>query len=104
MPKGRKRRQNENYKFLGNCPICDRKFGDADVTPIEEEKSINTVYAECRKCESSIVLGVIKNVPGLITTVGMLTDMNFEDIGRMANMPSLTANDVLEVHKYLEKS
>ena len=99
MPKRQKHRKNDDYRFLGNCPICDRKFANSDIIPIEEEKTINTVYAECQKCESSIVLGIIKNVPGLVTTVGMLTDMKFEDIGKMANMPSLTANDVLEVHR-----
>ena len=42
---------------------------------------MQTLYVECRKCGSSVVLGVMKNMPGIVTTVGMLTDMKKDDIG-----------------------
>lgn len=92
------------YKFLGNCPVCRKKFDSNDVTPIDKEGSIDTLYAECKKCKSSVVLGVLKATPGLVTTVGMLTDMKLEDIDKMASMSPLTADDVLEVHRYLENN
>ncbi|OGZ58045.1 MAG: hypothetical protein A3B96_01685 [Candidatus Spechtbacteria bacterium RIFCSPHIGHO2_02_FULL_43_15b] len=96
------KKKEADYKFLGNCPICGKKFEGNEVTPVEEEDGMNTLYAECGKCRSSVVLGVIKNVPGLVTTIGMLTDMKLEDIDRLASLPALTADDVLEVHKYFE--
>lgn len=98
-----RRKQKEDYKFLGNCPVCSKKFDGKDVTPIEEEGSIDTLYVECGKCSSSVVLGIMKNVPGLVTTVGMLTDMKLKDIERMADSRPITSDDVLEVHKYLER-
>lgn len=63
---------------------------------------MQTLYVECTKCKSSVVLGVMKHIPGLVTTVGMLTDMKREDIDRFRNLPPLTSDDVLEVHRHLE--
>ena len=90
-------------KFLGNCPICNTKFKSQKASLIEEMGNTEMVYAECQKCASSVILGISKNAPGLVTTVGMLTDMNREDIDRIRDFPPLTSDDVLEVHKYLEK-
>lgn len=61
------------------------------------------MYVECEACASSVVLGVVKSVPGLVTTIGMLTDMKREDIARMRTLSPLTADDVIEMHKYMER-
>ena len=98
-----KRNQPPDYKFLGNCPICNKKFGGARASEIEKVESVQTLYVECQKCGSSVVLGVVKNIPGLVTTVGMLTDMNREDIRRIRNLPPITPDYILEIHNYLEK-
>jgi len=98
----RKKKISPDYKFLGKCPICNKKFTPSAVSPIEEAESVQTLYVECQKCGSSVVLGVVKNIPGLVTTIGMLTDMKEEDIKRLRNLPALTSDDVLDMHRYLE--
>ena len=91
-----------DYKFLGNCPICDSKFSHSHTSQIDKDENMQTLYVECGKCGSSVVLGIIKNIPGVVTTVGMLTDMKREDIDRMKKLSPITYDDVIEVHKYLE--
>ena len=99
----KKKKKAADYKFLGNCPICNKKFSSSDASAIKGEEDMRILYVECGKCASSVVLGVVKNVPGLVTTVGMLTDMNKVDIERMHKLSPLTADDVLEMHTYLEQ-
>lgn len=89
-------------RYLGNCPICSKKFRVASVFVLEKEGGMETLYVECVKCATSVILGIMKNAPGIVTTIGMLTDMRREDIERMKDFPPLTSDDVLEVHKYLE--
>lgn len=89
-------------KFLGNCPICSNKFNPSCASQIEKVESVETLYVECKTCGSSVVLGVVKNIPGLVTTIGMVTDMKEDDIERLRNMPPISSDDVLEMHKYLE--
>ncbi|MBI1888418.1 MAG: hypothetical protein HYS15_00570 [Candidatus Spechtbacteria bacterium] len=91
-------------RFLGNCPVCDKKFTTSSTSLLEERGEMRTLYVECAKCDTSVVLGVMRNAPGIVTTVGMLTDMRREDIDRMKDFPPLTFDDVLEVHRYLESS
>lgn len=97
-----KKKQRPSRKFLGNCPICKKKFNSEKTSLLEEDVGIQTLYVECAECDSSVVLGIMKSIPGIVTTVGMLTDMRREDIERLGNMQPITADDVLEMHRYLE--
>lgn len=99
-----RKRSNIDSKFLGKCPICNTKFASSGVSTLEKNGDLQTLYAECEKCGSSVVLGVLRSGHGLVTTVGMLTDMIREDIVRMAGLPPLTSDDVLEAHTYFEKN
>ena len=96
-------RKITDYKFFGNCPICNKKFMIANVVSLKKLGAMQTFYVECGKCASSVVLAVVKNIPGAVTTVGMLTDMKYSDINRMKDIDPLTWDDVLEMHAFLEK-
>jgi hypothetical protein len=93
---------NSDVKFFGNCPICRQKFKASNTHIIRQKEISKTVYAECGKCASSVLLGIVKNMPGIVTTVGMLTDMKEGDISRFARLAPLTYDDVLEMHICLE--
>lgn len=99
----KKGRHARDLKFLGSCPICSKKFSPSRASQIEKAGPMETLYVECAMCGSSVVLGVVKNVPGLVTTIGMLTDMKKEDIARLRHTPPISFDDILEMHKYLEK-
>lgn len=88
--------------FLGNCPICSTRFTLAMASTIARVAGMKTMYVECGKCASSVIIGVSRNIPGIVTTVGMLTDMKRGDIERLISLPALTTDDVLEIHKCLE--
>ena len=96
------RQKNIDSRFLGNCPVCDKKFNSSGVLLLDKFEGMQTVYIECRKCYSSVVLGVARNIPGVVTTIGMLTDMTREDITRLGGMKPISADDVLAIHKCLE--
>jgi hypothetical protein len=96
-------KKSPDYKFLGNCPICSKKFKAEAASTLDKVYDMRTVYVECVGCKSSVILGIVRNVPGVVTTVGMLTDMNKSDIRRSANLSPISADDVLEVHQYFEK-
>lgn len=61
------------------------------------------VHAECRQCKSSTVLMVLSGLMGMVTTIGMLTDMSRDDIERFWNAGEITSDDVLYVHRALEQ-
>ena len=93
-----------DYKFLGNCPICNKKFSASRASEIDKIDAVYTLYVECQKCGSSVVLGVMKDMPGVVTTIGMLTDMKREDVDRIGSLPPITHDDVLKIHKYFKNA
>lgn len=60
------------------------------------------MYAECSTCKSSVIIFVLKNSAGFVTTIGMLTDMKKGDILKFRTMKAITSDDVLELHRILE--
>ncbi len=97
------RKKGIDSRFLGSCPICSEKFNASRALLLDRLEDMQTLYIQCRHCFSSVVIGVSKNIPGVVTTVGMLTDMTSGDISRLGRLQPLSADDVLEMHKYLEK-
>lgn len=97
-----KETKTTDSRLLGSCPICKFKFTWKMTTCLEKVRGMETLYVECKGCKSSVVLGIANDIPGVVTTMGMLTDMNREDIERLGRMRAISADDVLEMHKHLE--
>lgn len=60
------------------------------------------VHVDCAYCVSSVILAVSAAGMGLITTVGMLTDLTKEDAIHFKNTAPVSADDVLEIHNYFK--
>ena len=71
---------------------------------VERQDSSVTLHLDCRRCRGSLLLSVGSGVPGMLTTVGMPTDLTKNDLGRLKRTGRvITADDVLELHSYLER-
>ena len=90
-------------QFLGQCPICNSKYGQGESSVIDKTDDAFSVYAECPQCKSSVIVVVMGGLRGMVTTIGMLTDLEREDVDRIKDAPALTLDDALELHMSLEK-
>lgn len=93
------RKTDFEFKYLGSCPVCACQFQARGTKILSRKPGISQIYAQCTSCKSSIVVFVLKNSMGLITTIGMLTDMNKDDIVHFSNMRAITSDEVLELHE-----
>ncbi|MEX2145190.1 MAG: hypothetical protein WD712_02325 [Candidatus Spechtbacterales bacterium] len=98
------RKSDFEFKYLGSCPSCEAGFGSRDASVINKKSDLSQIYAQCPNCKSSVSVFVFRSNIGFITTVGILTDMQKEDILRLKKAKPITADDVLELHKFLESS
>ena len=94
----------EDFQFLGHCPICKTKLTQCRASLLEKSKGSSTIYSECYRCGSSQLINIFRNAMGLITTLGMLTDLKKEDARRVKVLSPLTANDVIDVYEWFEKN
>lgn len=97
------RKTDFEFKYLGSCPVCGSSFQGRQTEILNRREGLSQVYAQCSECKSSIVIFVLRNAIGFITTIGMLTDMTKKDILRFGKMEPLTSDDVLELHQMLEE-
>ena len=60
------------------------------------------LHLRCQKCSSSILALVLMS-PGGVSSVGLLTDLSFEDVRRFKSGNSVNTDDVIKVHEMMEK-
>jgi hypothetical protein len=73
---------------------------DAQVAETTEDSSM--VYVECGRCKSSIVAVVAMSGMGMVS-LGMVTDMNREDVERFRAAPIMSGNELLEMIQLLQR-
>ena len=59
------------------------------------------LHVTCRKCHHTILTLVLVNKVGA-SSVGILTDLSYEDVLRFQANKAVTVNDVIDVHGWLE--
>ncbi|KKR04529.1 MAG: hypothetical protein UT30_C0006G0023 [Candidatus Uhrbacteria bacterium GW2011_GWF2_39_13] len=62
-----------------------------------KQADAHLLYIQCRKCEHSILVLVLVNQIGA-SSVGLLTDLSYEDILRFRLNKKVTVNDVIATH------
>jgi len=84
--------------------MCGMGYESHGVEILQKSEQITIVHAECAKCQSAAILTVLSGALGVVTTIGMLTDMSKEDVDRFWNAHEITSDDVLKMHMLLERT
>lgn len=66
-----------------------------------QDGETHLLHVQCRKCQNSILALVLVNQTGA-SSVGLLTDLSYEDVIRFRGNGSVTVDDVIDTHRYLE--
>jgi len=66
-----------------------------------EDRGTRLLHVQCRKCQNSVLALVLVNNVGA-SSVGLLTDLSYEDVLRFRTNKQVTVNDVIEVHAVFE--
>ncbi len=84
-----------NLKFIGPCPVCKSSFVPQNIKNLKNRGTTSLLHVDCHKCESSLLVTLIKSNTGIITNVGILTDLYKDDFLRFKDLPVITIDDVL---------
>ncbi len=66
-----------------------------------ENGETRLLHVQCRKCQHSILALVLVNQVGA-SSVGLLTDLTYEDVLNFRTNRLVSINDVIDVHSALE--
>lgn len=85
----------KDLKFIGPCPVCKSVFNLQNIKTLKNRGATLLLHVDCRECESSLLVTLIKSNSGVVTNVGVLTDLYKDDFLRFRDLPVITIDEVL---------
>ena len=92
-----------DLKFLGSCPVCASSYDRNKTSIVDKFQENITLHIECARWGSSVLVSINAGLRGLVTTVGMPTDLSKSDLKRLKKATKVTTDEVLELHMMLEQ-
>ena len=93
---------NDNTSLMTHCPVCNLRYDPLEARVVRENGASHLVHVSCRFCRSAIIAIIVANTAG-INSIGLVTDMTADDVGRFGGNQPLTSDDVLEAYQFLHK-
>lgn len=94
------KRQNywqQALKFISRCPNCNTNYKTEEARLFAKTSQASLVHITCDKCYSAFMAMVISFGPG-ISSVGMLTDLNYDDALRLHKSEELSVDELIDGH------
>lgn len=91
------------FQIPESCPCCSKRYHQAKVSVINRDRERIIVHITCPNCGISVLSSISLNNLGLMA-VGMLTDVSQGDLKILEKYDSITLDDVIEIHEYIEKN
>lgn len=82
--------------------MCGVAYEPAYIGVLQQQGNVTVVHAECPRCQSAAILAIMAGMLGMVTTMGMLTDMTRDDVERFKTAETITTDDVLALHTALD--
>lgn len=96
-------RQEALKKLISQCPICQAKDSTFNVKIIEEKEDAQLTYIKCNKCQGKLMALIVASGQ-MVSSIGLITDLNGEDIEKFRNCEPLHEDNLLEIHEVLNNN
>ncbi|MDO8463384.1 MAG: hypothetical protein Q7S96_03900 [bacterium] len=92
----------ESLRLISYCPVCDTSYNPMEARVVDERDDKHLMHIRCKKCAHSILALVLTTGMG-VSSMGLLTDLTFDDVVKFRNAEPVTLDDVIAFHHLLEK-
>jgi hypothetical protein len=93
---------SDGQVFISYCPVCNLRYNPLEAKVLEEGKSSHLLYVKCRNCQSAVLALVVSSNLGL-TSVGLITDLNSDEVLKFKDSKSVNYDEILEFHQFINK-
>ncbi len=90
----------EALKFINKCPVCGVAYVPEKARLFAQNEKANLVHISCESCRGNFIAMVLV-MQGGISTIGMVSDLNFEDAKRLHVLQPLDIDELIEGRKYI---
>ncbi len=88
---------------MSRCPICHTAYDQIEARILGEDADTRLIHLTCHEC-SNALLALVLVTPAGISSVGLLTDLSYDDVLRFGQSSVITTNDVILAHQELKEA
>jgi hypothetical protein len=81
-----------------SCVVCSERYDEEDVSVMGQQQELWMLMVSCHHCGTQgIILAMVKEDE----EIEFITDLTPEELERVGAGPAISADDVLEIHRFL---
>ncbi|MEK7665842.1 MAG: hypothetical protein AAB337_03120 [Patescibacteria group bacterium] len=88
-------------RLISYCPLCQSEFHPMEAQLLGERGERHLVHVRCVHCHNAILALVLVTKVG-VSSVGLVTDLTYDDVLKFRASRRISVDDVLSVHEELE--
>lgn len=88
-------------KFINRCPICSTAYSGKEAKLFAKNETTTLVHLTCGGCASYFVAMVLFVGQG-VSSVGMVTDLSYEDVRRLYQADPISTDEIIDAHELLQ--
>lgn len=92
---------DDGLKLISFCPLCETHYNPTEAQIVGESENSHMLHITCKKCQNAILACVLVSQGG-VHSIGLVTDLNFEDVLKFRSAPDISVDDVLDMHGAFE--
>lgn len=85
----------EALKFINKCPVCGEVYTPDQARLFAQKNKANLVHISCGACQGNFIAMILVMNQGL-STIGMVSDLNFEDAGRLHALEPIGIDELID--------
>ncbi len=95
-------RTTQGLRLVSYCPVCEIRSKSMIARTLGSQGETKLMHIKCHKCQNAFLALVLVNQVGA-SSVGLLTDLAYEDVVRFQSQKDVGVNDVIAMHEYMAK-
>ena len=92
---------DEGFKLISYCPFCATSYNPQEARVLGEKEESHLLHIQCGNCANAIIALVLISAAG-VSSVGLVTDLGFDEVNRFKENALITTNDVIDAHDLLQ--
>ena len=92
----------EALKIISRCPICSENYHTDEAKLFAKNETASLVHITCHNCGSAFVAMIVMLGAGM-SSVGMVTDLNYEDVERLHKATPLSVDEIIEGYQEMQE-
>ncbi|HLD60671.1 MAG TPA: hypothetical protein VJA27_00875 [Patescibacteria group bacterium] len=93
----------EALKFISSCPVCNTSYNTDEARLFAKTETATLVHIACPSCNSFFMAMILTLGQGL-SSLGIVTDLSYEDAKRLHRGTPLTIDEVIESHEKIHST